>query len=91
MKIQGSCHCGYVTYEAEVDPNSVHICNCTDCQKLTGSAFRVTVHAPTFRLVSKRPADTVLTVDRGIRQRVVADDRAAGLQRRPRAAVLRCD
>ena len=69
MKVQGSCHCGYVTYEAEVDPNSVHICNCTDCQKLTGSAFRVTVHAPTFRLVTGEPKVYVKTADSGSKRR----------------------
>lgn len=45
MKIDGSCHCGKITYEAEVDPEQVSICHCVDCQKLTGTAFRVTVPA----------------------------------------------
>ena len=43
MKIDGQCHCGYVTYEAEVDPERVTICHCTDCQMLTGSPYRVSV------------------------------------------------
>ena len=43
MKIQGACHCGDISYEAIVDPSRVSICHCTDCQALTGSAFRVTV------------------------------------------------
>jgi hypothetical protein len=34
MKIDGSCHCGYVRYQAEVDPAQVEICHCTDCQTL---------------------------------------------------------
>jgi len=38
MKIDGHCHCGQITFEAEVDPNSVMICHCTDCQRLSGSA-----------------------------------------------------
>lgn len=46
MKIDGSCHCGQVTYEAEIDPQNVSICHCTDCQTLSGSAFRVSVAAP---------------------------------------------
>ena len=45
MKITGSCHCGAITYEAEVDPGKVSVCHCTDCQTLTGSAFRVVVPA----------------------------------------------
>ncbi|RYE55589.1 MAG: GFA family protein [Hyphomicrobiales bacterium] len=43
MPIDGSCHCGRITYEASVDPASVTICHCTDCQALTGTAFRVSV------------------------------------------------
>jgi len=43
MKIDGQCHCGLVTYEAEVDPEAVSVCHCTDCQALTGSPYRVTV------------------------------------------------
>ena len=69
MKVQGSCHCGDVTYMADVDPDSVHICNCTDCQKLTGSAFRVTVHASEFRLVTGQPRVYVKTADSGSRRR----------------------
>jgi hypothetical protein len=43
MRIDGQCHCGRVTYEAEIDPDNVSICHCTDCQSLTGSPYRVTV------------------------------------------------
>jgi hypothetical protein len=46
MKIDGQCHCGFVTYEAEIDPEAVSICHCTDCQRLTGSPYRVTARAP---------------------------------------------
>src|SRR5579871_3701355 len=43
MKIDGACHCGYITIEGEADPQATTICHCTDCQTGTGSAFRVTV------------------------------------------------
>jgi hypothetical protein len=39
MKIDGACHCGSITYAAEIDPQTVAICHCTDCQTLSGSAF----------------------------------------------------
>ena len=67
MQINGSCHCGYITYEAEVDPGKVSICHCTDCQTLTGSAFRVTVPAPAadFRLLSGRPKIYIKTAESG--------------------------
>jgi len=43
MKIDGGCHCGLITYEGEADPATAAICNCTDCQKLSGSAFRTVI------------------------------------------------
>jgi hypothetical protein len=46
MKVEGRCHCGQITFEAEINPDTVSICHCTDCQTLTGSAYRVTVQAP---------------------------------------------
>jgi hypothetical protein len=54
MKIDGRCHCGYISYEAEIDPETVAICNCTDCQTLSGSAFRTVVPTEkgSFRLLS---------------------------------------
>ncbi|MCV2445774.1 GFA family protein [Paracoccus sp. DMF] len=45
MQITGQCHCGAVGYRAVIDPEAVSICHCTDCQRLTGSAFRLTVRA----------------------------------------------
>ena len=43
MKIDGQCHCGRVSYQANIDLANVSVCHCTDCQTLTGSAYRVTV------------------------------------------------
>ncbi len=67
MHIDGGCHCGHITFEAEVDPDMVRICHCTDCQTLTGSAFRVTVPARegTFRLLSGQPKTYVKTAESG--------------------------
>jgi hypothetical protein len=46
MKIEGACHCGEVTFTAEVDSSRVMLCHCTDCQVQSGSAFRMVVVAP---------------------------------------------
>jgi hypothetical protein len=53
MRIDGRCHCGYITYEAEIDPEKVMICHCVDCQTLSGSAFRTVAFARegTFKLL----------------------------------------
>ncbi len=57
MRIDGQCHCGLITYEAEIDPLAVSICHCTDCQRLTGSPYRVTVlcSGDQVRLTGSRP------------------------------------
>jgi hypothetical protein len=71
MKVEGRCHCGQIAYEADVDPNEVSLCNCTDCQMLTGSTFRVSVRAKkeNFRLLRGQPKVYVKTADSGARRR----------------------
>ena len=67
MDVDGSCHCGHVRYEAEIDPAKVIICHCTDCQALSSSAFRMVVLANkgSFRLLSGEPTIYVKTADSG--------------------------
>ncbi len=57
MKIDGGCHCGALTYEAEVDVENVTVCHCTDCQKMSGTAFRTVGRAAeeNFKLLSGTP------------------------------------
>ena len=52
MHIEGACHCGAISFTAEVDPSRVMVCHCTDCQILSGSPFRAVAPAPieTFKL-----------------------------------------
>lgn len=70
MRVDGSCHCGQVTYTAEVDPDKVEVCHCTDCQTLSGSAFRVVVQAEpgSFRLLTGQPKTYVKTAESGNRR-----------------------
>jgi hypothetical protein len=67
VKVKGRCHCGQVHYAAEVDPGRVSICHCTDCQQLTGSAYRVTVRAlrREFTLLAGEPKTYIKTADSG--------------------------
>jgi len=44
MNIDGACLCGYVAYEATIDPERCVICHCTDCQVHSASAYGVVVH-----------------------------------------------
>ena len=70
MKVDGGCHCGNIRYEAEVDPATVVICHCTDCQTLSGSAFRTMVPTKegSFRLLSGVPKVYVKTGESGNRR-----------------------
>ena len=54
MKVTGQCHCGQIAYEAEVDPGTVRVCHCTDCQRLTGTAFRTNIASLPGTFVLKR-------------------------------------
>ena len=67
MKIDGRCHCGYITFEAEIEPDKTLLCNCTDCQTFSGSAFRV--HTFTrenaFRFLSGEPKIYIKTAESG--------------------------
>jgi hypothetical protein len=67
MHIDGGCHCGFIRYEAEIDPETVSICHCTDCQTLSGSAFRTNVPAKkeNFRMLGGQPKIYIKTAESG--------------------------
>ena len=73
MKIDGSCHCGKIAFEAEVDPNTAALCHCTDCQTMTGSAYRAVIFAPaaSFTMLRGAPKIYIKTGESG-RQRAQA-------------------
>jgi hypothetical protein len=70
MKIDGACHCGAIAYAAEIDPAGVRLCHCTECQTLSGSAFRVTVSAVdgSFALLSGQPKIYIKMAESGARR-----------------------
>lgn len=45
MKIDGACHFGAISFTAEVDPEQVVVCHCTDCQTMSGAPCRPAVPA----------------------------------------------
>ncbi len=67
MRVHGGCHCGAIRFEAVIDPAATSICHCTDCQTLSGTAFRVNVPAKAadFRLLQGEPKEYVKTGDSG--------------------------
>ncbi len=50
MQIDGACHCGAVTFTAQIEPSRVMVCHCSDCQVLSGAPFRAVVAASTETL-----------------------------------------
>jgi hypothetical protein len=69
MQVDGGCHCGKITYEADIDPDKAGLCHCTDCQTLTSSAFSLFVPVPKekFRLRGE-PRVYVKTAESGNRR-----------------------
>jgi hypothetical protein len=67
MKIDGKCHCGFITIEGEADPDKVAICHCTDCQTSTGTAFRISVPVPgaAFKMTGQPSTYLKTTADSG--------------------------
>ncbi|MDA3858726.1 MAG: GFA family protein [Roseovarius sp.] len=67
MKVDGACLCGSVTYEAEIDPDRVVICHCSDCQINSGSSYGVvaSVTDGRFRLITGRLKEYEKTAESG--------------------------
>ena len=67
MNSEGGCHCGQLTFSAEVDPEQVFICHCTDCQTLSGSAYRTVVPAieGSFKMITGSPKIYFKTAENG--------------------------
>ena len=72
MKVDGACFCGYLAFEAEIDPETVLLCHCTDCQTLGSTAFRVVAPAikGSFHLLSGQPTIYVKVADSGNRRQL---------------------
>jgi len=63
----GGCQCGAPRYEITEAPRMVYSCHCTDCQRLTSSAFSMAVVVATeaFRLTIGEPRPLQKTADSG--------------------------
>jgi hypothetical protein len=70
MHVTGHCHCGKISFAAEIDPAQVRVCHCTDCQQMTGTAFRTNVNSlpGTLVLKSGAPKTYVKTAESGNRR-----------------------
>jgi hypothetical protein len=57
LPLTGGCQCGKLRYEITEAPRLVYTCHCTDCQRMTGSAFSIAVVVANqaFRLTGVEP------------------------------------
>jgi hypothetical protein len=45
-KLHGTCLCGQIEFEVEAEPNTLRVCHCTSCKKLSGGAGTVNFGVP---------------------------------------------
>ena len=57
LPMTGGCQCGAIRYEITSFPLLLYTCNCTDCQRQTGSAFALNmpVRFKDFRILQGEP------------------------------------
>jgi hypothetical protein len=46
LPLTGSCPCGAIRYEIARPPIGMYTCHCTDCQRITNSAFSIRMVVP---------------------------------------------
>jgi hypothetical protein len=88
----GGCQCGKIRYEIVEQPTLVYTCHCTDCQRITSSAFSTGVALPeeAFRLTAGEPRAIQRIPDSGrLNTRFVCPDCASWVYSQPRGGVTR--
>lgn len=57
LPLTGGCSCSAIRYEVALFPLLLYTCNCTDCQRTSGSAFALNMPIATsgFRLTQGEP------------------------------------
>jgi hypothetical protein len=57
LPLTGRCLCGTIRYELTEAPQLVYTCHCTDCQRITSSAFSLGIALPetAFHLTAGEP------------------------------------
>lgn len=57
LPLIGGCSCGAIRYEVTSFPLLLYTCNCTNCQRISGSAFALNMPVVTegFRIVKGEP------------------------------------
>jgi len=88
----GGCQCGKIRYEITEVPQMVYTCHCTECQRLTGSAFSLGAIVPeaAFHLRGIEPRPLQRKADSGrVNTRFVCPECATWIHSAPRDGQLR--
>jgi len=88
----GGCQCGKIRYTITEAPLLVYTCHCTDCQRLTGSAFSLGVTVPegAFELSGIEPRPLQRMADSGrTNTRWVCPDCGTWVASPPRDGLMR--
>jgi len=66
----GGCACGAVRYQLLDDPLELHVCHCTDCQRVSGSAFVMSLvtRRAAVELMRGEPVRSEFETPEGIRR-----------------------
>ncbi|MGI9435777.1 MAG: GFA family protein [Geminicoccaceae bacterium] len=65
--LTGGCQCGDVRYKSDGAPLGLYVCHCRECQKLSVSAFSLSLLVPRagFLVTSGRPKSWIRPTDSG--------------------------
>ncbi len=68
--LEGGCQCGALRYELSAPPLVVYACHCTNCQRITASAFSISciVSEDAFAIVKGEPKELEWDADSGTRR-----------------------
>ncbi|KAG9674136.1 hypothetical protein KCU99_g3769, partial [Aureobasidium melanogenum] len=64
---KGSCYCGKITFSFEGEPINKVACHCTDCRKISGSAYstNIVISSASFSLLTGTPKSYSAKADSG--------------------------
>jgi hypothetical protein len=88
LPLTGGCICGGIRYEIAQAPVAVYACHCTDCQRITSSAFSIGLVVPDAAFQSTghdaRVVAGGVTAGGRVKSRLVCPDYGTWLYGKPR-------
>lgn len=67
LPLEGGCQCGKLRYRVNQPPLMIYCCHCTNCQRISGSAFAIsaTIFESSFEFTSGEAGKTAWVSDAG--------------------------